>query len=73
MALTVSTPWWKTKPKDQEHRCRHFIKSIIFEVQFAVITRNLVLEIIDDNTTERRGGPIGDFSLSLLDVNGDLH
>ncbi len=73
MALTVSTPWWKTKPDDQDHRCRHFIKSRIFDTQFAVITRDLVLEIIDDNTKARKGGPVGDFSLSLLDANGDLH
>ncbi len=73
MALTVSTPWWKTKPNDEDHRCRHYIKSGIFKIQFAVITRELLLEIIDGNTIKRRGGPVGDFSLNLLDVNGDLH
>ncbi len=73
MALTVSTPWWKTKPDDQNHRCRHYIKSEVFKIQLAVITRDLLLDIIDDNTEKRIGGPVGDFSLSLLDVNGDLH
>ncbi len=73
MTLIVSTPSWKTKPDDQNHRCRYFIKSSIFEVQFSGITRDLLLETIDANTTMRRGGPVGDFSLSLLDINGDLH
>lgn len=73
MALIVSTPWWKTKPNDQEHRCRHYVKSGLYETQFAVITRDLLLEIIDENTTKRRGGPVGAFSLCLPDVNSDLH
>jgi hypothetical protein len=73
MALVVSTAWWMTKPDDQEHRCRHFIKSGIFETQFAVITKDLLLQIIDDNATKRIGGPVGDFSCCLLDVNSDLH
>jgi len=73
MALIVSTPSWKTIPEGQDHRCRHFIKSKTFEIQFSSITRNLLLEIIDDNTTMRRGGPVGNFSLDLLNINGDIH
>ena len=73
MAMTVSTAWWDEKPDDQEHRCRHFIKSDIFETQFAVISKDSLLEIIDANTYRRRGGPVGNFSLGLPDVNGDLH
>jgi len=73
MALVVSTPRWEIKPDDQVHRCRHYVKSELFETQFEVITRDLLLEIIDDNTLQRRGGPVGDFSIGLLDINGDLH
>ncbi len=73
MVFVVSTAWWVTKPDDQEHRCRHFIRSKLFETQFAVISRDIVLNDIDENTTKRRGGPVGEFSLCLPDVNGDLH
>lgn len=73
MVFVVSTAWWMTKPDDQEHRCRHFIRSKLFETQFAVISRDIVLNDIDENTTKHRGGPVGEFSLCLPDVNGDLH
>ena len=73
MVFVVSTAWWMTKPDDQEHRCRHFIRSKLFETQFAVISRDIVFNDIDENTTKRRGGPVGEFSLCLPDVNGDLH
>jgi len=73
MVLVVSTAWWMTKPDDQEHRCRPFIRSKLFETQFAVTSRDIVLNDIDENTTKRRGGPVGEFSLCLPDVNGDLH
>ena len=73
MAFIGSTPWWKEMPEDQEHRCRHFIKSKLFEIQFAVVTRDVILDEIDANTVKRRGGPVGEFSLCLPDINGDLH
>lgn len=73
MVCVVSTAWWMTKPDDQEHRCRHLIRSKLFETQFAVISRDIVLNDIDENTTKHRGGPVGEFSLRLPDVNGDLH
>ena len=73
MVFVVSTAWWMTKPDDQEHRCRHFIRSKLFETQFAVISGDIVLKDIDKNTTKRRGGPVGKFFLCFPDVNGDLH
>lgn len=73
MAVVVSTAWWEIRPDDQEHRCRHFIKSNLFSTQFSVVTQDLILQIVDDNTTKRKGGPVGNFNLPLLDVNGDLH
>ncbi len=73
MVFVVSTAWWMIKPEVQEHRCRHFIRSKLFETQFAVISRDIVLNDIDENTTKHRGGPVGEFSLCLPDVNGDLH
>ncbi len=73
MALVVSTPWWEPVPEDQEHKCRHFIRSPSFRIQFASISRDLMAELIDDNTNKRRGGPVGEFSAGLPDVNGNLH
>ncbi len=73
MALVISTPWWKPVPEDQEHKCRHFISSPTFKIQFACISRDLMVELIDDNTNKRIGGPVGEFSAGLLDVNGNLH
>ena len=73
MALMVSTAWWKKKPENQEHRCRHFIRSNLFKTQFAVISKDIILKDVDDNTNKRRGGPVGEFTLCLPDVNGDLH
>lgn len=73
MAMVVSTPWWKSVPEDQEHKCRHFIASPKFKIQFACISRDLIVGLIDDNTRRRIGGPVGDFSAGLIDVNGALH
>lgn len=73
MVVMVSTPRWKDKPDDQEHRCRHFVRSDMFKIQFGVISKDLILNDIDSNTKKRRGGPVGEFTLCYPDVNGDLH
>ena len=73
MALVISTPWWMQRPDDQEHRCRHFIGSDLFRTRFACVTRDAIVSEIDNNTWQRKGGPVGEFTLCLPDVNGDLH
>lgn len=73
MVFLVSTPWWKDMPEDQEHRVRHFIKSKLFEMRFANASRDFFLNEINENTDKRRGGPVGEFSTCVADVNGDLH
>ncbi|MBW2108211.1 MAG: hypothetical protein JRI36_06030 [Deltaproteobacteria bacterium] len=73
MAVIVNTPWWKEKPDDQEHRCRHFVCSDSFKTRFACVTRDHIISEIDNNTLQRVGGPVGDFTLCLPDVNGDNH
>ena len=73
MALAVSTPLWTFMAEDQEHQCRHFIGSPKFQMQFAGISRDLIVELIDDNTRKRSGGPVGDFTSCLPNINGDLH
>lgn len=73
MALVISTPWWKDTPNDQEDRCRHFVRSKKFLTNFAVVLSDMVLQEIDNNTVERIGGPVGEFGLSLPDVNSEMH
>lgn len=73
MLLVVSTPWWLMKPEDQEYRWRHFIPSNKFFNEFINITPDDILTEIDLNTSQKRGGPVGDFGMCLLDNNGNLH
>jgi hypothetical protein len=73
MTFIVSTAKWMEKPDDQEDRCRHFIKSKLFKIQFACISKDFLLKEIDVNTTRHIGGPVGEFSICLPDINGALH
>ena len=73
IAMMVSTPWWTQKPDDQIHRCRHFVGSRRFVKQFIGIDSGEVLAAVDENTTKRRGGPVGDFEFVLEDANGESH
>jgi hypothetical protein len=73
MAAFISTPFWLEKPGDQKERWRYLVCSDKFKEQFGNVLPITLLEKIDCNTTERRGGPIGEFSLSLEDVNGNWH
>lgn len=73
MAMMVSTPWWRDKPEDQEDRWRHFVGSGRFETEFAGVSAEKVLVEIDSNTSMRSGGPVGEFEIRLMDMNGDVH
>jgi hypothetical protein len=73
MAMMISTPWWEEKPDDQEERWRHYKGSGRFDVQFGCVMPEIVLAEVDTNTNRRVGGPVGEYYLNLVDVNGDLH
>ncbi|MFH1490448.1 MAG: hypothetical protein ABII06_16190 [Pseudomonadota bacterium] len=73
MVLVISTPLWMDNPDDQEDRCRHFVPSTKFMTNFASVSSDMVLQEIDDNIKERRGGPVGEFGLCLPDVNAEMH
>jgi hypothetical protein len=73
MVMVVSTPWWKVKPADQKSRVRHFVVSRAFAERFSGVARDEVLAGIDVNTVERVGGPVGDFTVTLVDDNGLAH
>ncbi|NQT55891.1 MAG: hypothetical protein HQ551_06650 [Desulfobacteraceae bacterium] len=73
MALLVSTAWWDDMPEDQQGRCRHFVRSAKFYLIFNNVSHEALLSEIDDNTNQRRGGPVGEFGFGLPDVNGIMH
>ena len=73
MVALVSTPYWLEKPADQEKRYRVFDGSDKFREQFSNIDPDSLLSKIDENTTKRRGGPIGYFGLLLNDIYGNPH
>lgn len=73
MAAFINTPHWQEKPENQLNRWRHFVKSSKFISQFGNIHPSLVLDQINSNIIERRGGIVGDFSIYLEDINGDMH
>jgi hypothetical protein len=69
MVLVVSTPWWMDVPDGQEYPWRHFVRSKKFRAEFGNITPGELLERINEHTKKRRGGPVGDFGLSLLNLS----
>ena len=73
MVAFISAQHWQPKPEEQPNRWRHFIKSNEFESRFKNVRPDTILASIDNNTSIRRGGPVGDFCLSLKDVNEDEH
>ena len=73
MVLVVSTPRWMKISHDQVSPLRHFVRSKRFGKEFGNITAVELLEEINDNTIRRRGGPVGDFTLPLSDLNGTSH
>jgi hypothetical protein len=73
MAMLVSTPHWKEKPTDQPERWRHFVTSNRFAREFASVMPKDLLAAVDENSIERFGGPVADFTYCLEDENGDCH
>jgi hypothetical protein len=73
MAGFISTPHWEEKPDTQPNRWRYYDISEKFKEQFGNIHPDTVFSQIDINTSIRRGGKVGDFSLFLKDLNGIEH
>ncbi len=73
MAMLVSTPHWKEKPADQPEPWRHFVTSKRFATEFASVTPKDLVAAVDENSIERFGGPVADFTYCLEDENGDAH
>jgi hypothetical protein len=72
LAGLISTPWWMPKPDDQITRCRHFVRSRRFEREFPSVSPDQLLQTVNRHTQRRRGGIVGEFTVSLENVAGEL-
>jgi hypothetical protein len=72
LAGLVSTPWWMSKPADQITRCRHFVRSRRFELEFPAVSPDRLLKVVNESTSPRKWGIAGDFTLSLKNAAGEL-
>lgn len=72
MAMVVSTPWWMEIPEDQESRRRHFVPSPRFAIMFGSGVEEVLLGAIERQSSQRRGGPVADFTMGLRNASGDL-
>lgn len=53
--------------------CRYFIRSATFMQQFGNVTENFICELLRTCATRRRGGPIADEDIELVDDCGQKH
>jgi len=74
-AAVISKPHWKDEHifDSNEDLCRYFIPSSRFGSEFPSITSTLLIDQIKSFTRERRGGPVGEGEIVLLDANGQAH
>lgn len=71
MAMAVLTPPWEPLPEGQPSACRHFGTSARFAREFGSQDPSAIINQIQANVEMRRGGPVGEFALSIPDKNGD--
>jgi hypothetical protein len=58
---------------DPANPCRHFIRSDAFAAQFSTVSEHDVFTLISEYVTPRKGGPLGDTTVVLIDDNGNEH
>ena len=68
----VGSPPWKVVAAGTEP-CRYFIRSTTFIEQFANVTESFVCNLLRTCSTFRRGGPIADDDVVLVDDRGQKH
>lgn len=71
MAMAVITPRWQPMPEEQGSPCRHFVESPRFLREFGQVDTGPIVAHIRENVAMRRGGPVGEFEVSIRDKNGD--
>lgn len=70
LAGLVSTAPWDVVPEDQTSRSRHFVTSPQFLRAFPEIEGECLRQIVDQNVSYRRGGPLGQFQLDIQNSDG---
>jgi Zn-dependent peptidase ImmA (M78 family) len=70
MAMAVISPPWEPLPDNQVSPCRHFVSSPRFLAEFGQVDAQPIVEHIQENVDKRRGGPVGEFDVSILNRNG---
>jgi len=58
---------------DPNNPCKHFIQSPVFAAQFSNVPETTVFDQIAEYCSAKRGGPLGESEVLLLDDNGDEH
>jgi hypothetical protein len=58
---------------DLANPCRHFIRSDAFAAQFSTVSEQDVFTLISEYVTPRKGGPLGDTKVILIDDNANEH
>jgi hypothetical protein len=73
MAMLISTPHWHIELGRESKQSRHFVRSNKFAECFSTVTGQELLASVDNNSRQRRGGPVADFIFPLNDDNGVRH
>lgn len=71
LGLVGPPPWEIVAPGGEP--CRYFIRSAKFIVQFANVTEHYACSLLKTCSTYRRGGPIADDDVILVDDRGQDH
>jgi hypothetical protein len=73
-AVTVHPhPRYRPVGFDAADPCRYFIRSPAFAFQFSQLTEDDVLEAIQSYCAPRRGGPLGDAEIPIVDDADEAH
>ena len=58
---------------DPKEPCKHFIQSLAFETKFANVPESAVFDQVVEYCSNKRGGPLGESDILLMDDNGEHH
>jgi hypothetical protein len=67
----ISKAKWDSPSDSAESRCRHLMRSPLFQAQFGVVPRGMLIDFIDTYAECRRGGPVGEGESTISDRLGN--
>ncbi|MDP4194849.1 MAG: ImmA/IrrE family metallo-endopeptidase [Bacteroidota bacterium] len=73
IAGIISSPDWEDDLDNVQNRCRYFIRSNRFKEQFSNLNSTHLMNVIEAYTIPRKGGPVGQTTHPLLDINNNKH